>query len=319
MRKVFLSKMGIVQILLNIIIQSVLSSPLLIVLFIYCEKSVFFIITLIYNLFLLLLKSILVLKNNTIYCSNILGGFQRMNINDIHSLKILSEKEYTKLLYGLRASNLLISNVFYLLIPIGKTLFFKNSIGRNVVIGVWSYSQLYQILEHHSIEKAEITCEDYGVKNFTLDISFPYGLKIYFFKWTHTLLVPCIDTVFIYPIFYLFPIKTIIIPIVIFIFLSILYYIPYTRITVNTSERAINIKSFSKERVIIYDSITDVCIMNSYKDTNQDTSEIKAVFNGGKEFVSFNAVYNGKPVRIYISAKDNEKLCELLCKIQKTN
>lgn len=53
------------------------------------------------------------------------------------------------MMFNASSTDPLVTNALSLIIPMGNFVTFKNKFGRDVIIGVWSYKKLYQILNEH--------------------------------------------------------------------------------------------------------------------------------------------------------------------------
>lgn len=76
-------------------------------------------------------------------------GKKIVELEDISDLRIITYKELRTMIFNASSTDPLITNTFSFVIPMGNFVTFKNKFGRDVIIGVWSYKKLYQILNEH--------------------------------------------------------------------------------------------------------------------------------------------------------------------------
>ena len=158
-KSVFLAKQGFSFKLISILIQNLIISPLLFIIsFILTAIIIGFnniettlllkIIFIILNIIWAIRNSLVVLVDNKIVVRNWIGTKQIIEIDNITDLRIISYKELRHIIFNTTSLNPLISNCAAFFIPAGKFITFKNRFGRDVVVGVWNYKKMYEIINN---------------------------------------------------------------------------------------------------------------------------------------------------------------------------
>lgn len=107
---------------------------------------IFRIIFILFNILLLIRNSIVKVYSDRIILRDCIGAKKIIETENITFLRIISYKELKQMIFKTSSLNPLISNCSAFFIPMGKFITFKNKFNRDVVIGVWNYKKLYDIL-----------------------------------------------------------------------------------------------------------------------------------------------------------------------------
>lgn len=128
-----------------------------------CLKYSFFAI----NILWIIYNSFIRIYDDKIVLRSWIGEKLKIDIAGIRDLKIISSKELRKILFNRTGVDPLITNASVFIIPMGSFLIFKNSYGRDVVIGAWNVQKLYNLLIEKipSDEEALISHDDVKVVN----------------------------------------------------------------------------------------------------------------------------------------------------------
>lgn len=166
-KKLLLSKQGIFFRLVSTFFQCLIFLPVSIIL----SVTIAFIIVslsdiefttaliipfIVINVFWVIYNSFIRIYNDKIVFRSWIGQKQTIELNHISELKIITSKQLKAMILELTPVDPLITNTTSLIIPMGNFITFKNSVGRDVVIGVWNVKTLYNLLSEKVLTEDEI-------------------------------------------------------------------------------------------------------------------------------------------------------------------
>ncbi len=298
-KQLLLSKQGIFFRTISLVLQLIVTIPLFLLLSFIAScviieitdsenvVLIFKIVLILFNLLWLVRNSIVTIYSDRIILRDCIGAKKIIETENITDLRIISYKELRHMIFKTSSLNPLISNCAAFFIPMGKFITFKNKFNRDVVIGVWNYKKLYDILckaELSDTEKAPVITKEKAVKttyitnNTQLVCFLKMPLKMHiltFFKnFYETLLLPAIISSFfmwrfntgnIYANRY--------IGIAIFLIISAFRYYKVLRVVVNTDLKVIKLNLFlsNNKNVIKYENLYDL----SYAKPNENLELLK--------------------------------------------
>lgn len=343
MRKIFLSKQGFLFRIISSLLQILTIIPISLLLSFFISSivlefidmdtvQVFVTVFLLLNLFWLLRNSFIKVTDNKIILYDWIGKRKIIETDNINSLKIISYKELRNVIFNHSGNDPLISNCASFLFPIGNFVMFKNKFGRDVVIGVWNYKQLYNILINRIVITAN--CENkytkkyekqfisnaYNCKKYLFFINMPLKdhLVIYFKHFAETILIPLVFVLFVFFLFYRIEIKLdMIILVFMFLIVSISTYLLKLRVIVDVQKALIKLNIFNdnNKNVIKIDNICDLQYINSVKEIVNKKNNYQSVIctpyrsKNPKDLISFQI---SKNVCVILSIKKPNKLYDVL-------
>lgn len=238
-----------------------------------CLKYSFFT----FNVLWVIYNSFIRIYDDKIVLRSWIGEKLKIDITGIRELKIISSKELRKILFNRTGVDPLITNAFVLIIPMGSFLTFKNSYGRDVIIGVWNVKKLYKLLIEkassdeaalESYEHVEIVNElkskndSYGNLKCFVKMPLKSHILVFFSHFYETILLP----VFMVLIFmWLFNRADIEINRCVWMFpcllISAFRYYHIIRVTVEPASKTIKLNLYNNDdkNVIKYDSLKNLC------------------------------------------------------------
>lgn len=161
MKKLMMAKKGPLVRLVSLVMQIVVICPLLFLVLIvptfaiadaanFEDKFlVFKVVFLLCNILYIIRNNIVEVYDNKIIMRLFLWDKKIVDLEDISDLRIITYKELRTMMFNASSTDPLVTNALSLIIPMGNFVTFKNKFGRDVIIGVWSYKKLYQILNEH--------------------------------------------------------------------------------------------------------------------------------------------------------------------------
>lgn len=361
MKKLMMAKKGPLVRLVSLVMQIVVICPLLFLVLIvptfaiadaanFEDKFlVFKVVFLLCNILYIIRNNIVEVYDNKIIMRLFLWDKKIVDLEDISDLRIITYKELRTMMFNASSTDPLVTNALSLIIPMGNFVTFKNKFGRDVIIGVWSYKKLYQILNEHinvpvredienenlnaldapggnkmqdikpQSEKLHASNNGRGVYNMFVKMPFGQYIKMFFKHFYATLLLPAFYSLFFG---WQSEITEIGIPkfvwVILFIISSAVAYYRIIRVRVDTEKSVIRLNLFysNDKNVIKYNGLSNLGYINDIAEIEQlktDKSKFAIVTpyceNHIDKIVRFDLKNN---ISVAISVSDPETLYEVL-------
>lgn len=363
MKKLMMAKKGPLVRLVSLVMQIFVICPLLFLVLIIPTFAiadaanledkflVFKIVFLLCNILYIIRNNIVEVYDNKIIMRLFLWDKKIVEFENISDLRIITYKELRTMIFNASSTDPLITNAFSFVIPMGNFVTFKNKFGRDVVIGVWSYKKLYQILNEHinvpireDIENENLNASDTpsdnkkqdlkpnseklyvsnrnngsGVYNMFVKIPFSQYIKMFFKHFYATLLLPAF-----YSLFFGWQSENaeIGIPrfvwVILFIISSAVAYYRIIRVRVDTEKAVIRLNLFynNDKNVIKYNGLSNLGYVNDIAEIEQlktDKSKFAIVTPYCENHIDKIVRFDLKNnISVAISVSDPETLYEVL-------
>ncbi len=349
MRKcTLLARQGILFKLIYVLFQNLIVSPILLLLSFFVSvvitnfhntDSVLIIKIsfVILNIIWIIRNSLVKIYDDKIIVRSLIGTKQIIDTDNITELRIIDYKELRNIIFETQKINPLISNCCAILIPFGKFITFKNKLSRDVVIGVWNYEKLYELLAN-KISKTDSNTEcfnnlpdkqkksienSFGKSIFTFFVKMPLvdHIILFFKHFYETLLLP-LGIVLILK--WLFGSINISIGnyfyLIIFLFICSFEYYNIVKIIIDTKSKVIKLNLFIKndKNVIKYETLSNLTYINSFdvidNNTKKDTEKLListpySKKNNTDKVISFDLKNN---ISVALSVNKPQKFYDLL-------
>lgn len=345
-RKIFLSKQGLLFKLISIFFQNLIISPVLffisfiitaIMLRFYNIESTLIlkIVFLLLNIIWIIRNSFLLLYDDKIIVRTWIGTKQIIEIDNLTSLKIIDYRELRNIILNTRKLNPLISNCAAFFIPMGNFITFKNKFGRDVVIGVWNYKKLYNLLienalqnsniEKDSVEKTDKTgygdARAYSSQSLRCCVKMPlYSHIIFYFRhFGETIILPAFIVLVLK---WLMNVNDMVLDnyifIILFAILSIFNYYNVIKVVVNPNLNTIRLHLFynNNKNVIKYENLFNLNYVDSIETLNSlENDQSKFLIctpyykNNLADLITFDLENN---VRVILSVNKSREVYQLL-------
>ena len=361
MKKLMMAKKGPLVRLVSLVMQIFVICPLLFLVLIIPTFAiadaanledkflVFKIVFLLCNILYIIRNNIVKIYDNKIIMRLFLWEKKIVEFENISDLRIITYKELRTMMFNASSTDPLITNAFSFVIPMGNFVTFKNKFGRDVIIGVWSYKKLYQILnEHinvpvredienenlnasdtpsdnkkqdlkHKSEKLHVLNNGRGVYNMLVKMPLGEHIKMFFKYFYVTILAPLFYVLFFG---WLCKHAEIGIPrfvwVILFMISSAVAYYRIISVRVDTEKSVIRLNLFnnSDKNVIKYNGLSNLGYVNDIAEIEQlktDKSKFAIVTpyceNHIDKIVRFDLKNN---ISVAISVSDPETLYEVL-------
>lgn len=363
MKKVMIAKQGFFFRLMSASLQMITFSPVsFLISFVFTTviSSVanienvlllFKIVFLLCEILWIIRNSIVKIYDDKVVMRDSIGAKKIVKIENISELRIITYKELRTMMFNASSTDPLTTNAFSFIIPAGDFVTFKNKFGRDVVIGVWSYKKLYQILNEHinvpvreDIENENLNASDTpsdnkkqdlkpnseklyvsnrnngsGVYNMFVKIPFSQYIKMFFKHFYATLLLPAF-----YSLFFGWQSENaeIGIPrfvwVILFIISSAVAYYRIIRVRVDTEKAVIRLNLFynNDKNVIKYNGLSNLGYVNDIAEIEQlktDKSKFAIVTPYCENHIDKIVRFDLKNnITVAISVSDPETLYEVL-------
>lgn len=330
-KHILLAKQGFLFKIISIVLQMIVTSPLFLLLSFIISSVIieimdynnslliFKLVFIFFNILWFIRNSIVKVYNDRIIVRDWIGAKQTIETKNINSLKIISYKEARKMVFSSSGINPLITNVFVLIIPIGKFITFKNNFNRDVLIGVWNYKKLYNIL--YQTLSDNIASQDKEVHNKNSNMGFsensthkfllkmPLSMHIvtFFKKFYDTLLFPLLIILILIWLFSMADIEiNIYLLLLLFLLMVSFKYYRALRVIVNTDLKVIKLNIFlsNNKNVIKYENIFNL----NYADSPE---ALKVLKNDKSKFCILTPYYKSKIHKMITFELPNDVFVEL--------
>lgn len=247
-------------------------------------------------------NSVVKIYDDKVVMRDSIGAKKIVKTEDISELRIITHKELRTMMFNASSTDPLTTNAFSFIVPAGNFVTFKNKFGRDVVIGVWCYKKLYQILNEHinasvredienenlnasdapggnkmqdikpKSEKLYVSNNSSGVYNMFVKMPFGQYIKMFFKHFYATLLLPAF-----YSLFFGWQSENaeIGIPkfvwVILFIISSAVAYYRIIRVIVDTEKSVIRLNLFysNDKNVIKYNGLSNLGYVNDIAEIEQ--------------------------------------------------
>lgn len=290
-KTIMLAKQGVSVKLLQLLLQFMFLVPLFFLISIIVtsvfsdypinsrhDKIVRIVIFAILNFIILLRNSLIVLKNNQLIIRDIGGGKQRINIDCIHNVEIITSKQLRKIILSRTSIDPLTTNCMSFIIPIGDSILFQDGFNRDIIVSVWNIQKLYNLLKMHEVGQSnntdktvrEIDCGKINVFKIKADLK--NGIKIYFNNWNSTIIMPLLYLIALFVILRLVNINLLIscfISFLLFVLISLSKYNNLLKIIVKQNNNItikMNCYKNTQFGTLNFSTIKKLRFINSYDD-----------------------------------------------------
>lgn len=282
-KTIMLAKQGVSVKLLQLLIQFMFLVPLFFLVSILVtstfsdypiisqhDKAIRIVVFTVLNLIILLRNSLIVVKNNQLIIKDIGGGKQKINIECIHNVEIITSKQLRKIILNRTSIDPLTTNCISFIVPIGNSILFQDDFNRDIIISVWNIKKLYDLLKMHEVDQPNNTYKTTREINsgkiniFKIKTNLKNNIKIYLKNWNSTIIMPIVYLIVLFVVLRLVKINLLIsyfASLFLFFLISLSKYNNLLKVIVKQNNNHVTIK------------------MNCYNNTQFGTLNIRTIKN----------------------------------------